>query len=105
MAIPDRRETTMSTFAVIYTYVEDSDAQRDAHRPAHRDFLRGLHDAGRLRASGPFGAGVTAGALLLLEGGSADEVGTLLDDDPFREAGVLADRSIRPWDIVIGGIG
>lgn len=95
----------MSTFAVIYSYVEGSDDERSAHRPAHRAFLRELHVAGRLRVSGPFGTGVPAGGLLIMEGESAAEIGELLDGDPFREAGVIADRSIRPWEIVVGGLG
>jgi uncharacterized protein YciI len=95
----------MSTFAVIYTYADGSDAARDEHRPAHRAFLRGLHEEGRLRVSGPFGAGGPAGALLVFEGESADEIAALLDDDPFQAAGVIAERSIRPWEVVIGGLG
>jgi uncharacterized protein YciI len=40
-----------STFAVIYTYTDDS-ALRDAMRPAHRDYLRGLADNRALLVAG-----------------------------------------------------
>lgn len=90
---------------MIYTYADGSDAARDEHRPAHRAYLRGLHEEGRLRVSGPFDGGGPAGALLVFEGESADEVAALLDDDPFQAAGVIAQRSIRPWEVVIGGLG
>lgn len=29
----------MATYVVNYTYAENSDVERDAHRPAHKDFL------------------------------------------------------------------
>lgn len=92
----------MGTYAVTYTYAPDTDAARDAHRPRHEDFLAGLHDSGRLRVSGPLDD--AAGALLVVEGGSAAEVEALLDGDPFRQEGVIAERSVRGWSIVFGGL-
>jgi uncharacterized protein YciI len=95
----------MSTFAVIYSYADGSDADRDEHRPAHRAYLRELHEQGRLVVSGPYVGGEPAGALLVFEGESADEIAALLDEDPFHKVGVVADRVIRPWEVVIGALG
>lgn len=92
----------MGTFAVIYTYGTDTEAERDAIRPQHKNFLAGLHDTGRLRISGPIDSG--AGALLVIAGESAEEVTSVLDDDPFRKNGLIADRSVREWTIVFGGL-
>jgi uncharacterized protein len=47
----------------------------------------------------------TPGGMLIFEGETAAEVGELLDADPFYEVGVVAKRSIKPWEIVIGGLG
>lgn len=92
----------MATYAVTYSYAEGSDAARDEHRPAHKDFLAGLHDSGRLRVSGPVDGG--SGALLVLEGASAEEIARVLDDDPFRRTGLIGDRTIREWSIFFGGL-
>jgi uncharacterized protein YciI len=92
----------MGTYAVTYTYAPDTDAARAAHRPRHKDFLAGLHGSGRLCVSGPLDDGT--GALLVVEGGSAAEVETLLDGDPFRQEGLIAERSVRGWSIVFGGL-
>jgi uncharacterized protein YciI len=95
----------VSLFAVFYTYAEGSDDKRDEHRPAHRAFLRELHDAGKLKVCGPWGPEEAPGGMLIFEGESAAEIGALLDRDPFAEVGVVAERSIKSWGIVIGGLG
>ena len=92
----------MATYAVTYRYADGSAAERDTHRPEHKDFLAGLHESGRLRVSGPVDGGT--GALLVIEGGSAEEVAGVLDADPFRRHGLIGDRSIREWSIVFGGL-
>jgi uncharacterized protein len=91
----------MSIFAVSYTYSDDV-ATRDEVRPAHRDFLRGLNAEGVVRASGPVDGGI--GALVVVEAESADDALRILDADPFEVRGVIAERSVRQWDVVIGGL-
>jgi uncharacterized protein len=95
----------LSLFAVFYTYAEGTDDKRDEHRPAHRAFLKELHAAGKLKVCGPWGPEQPPGGMLIFEGESASEIGELLDDDPFAEVGVVADRSIKSWGIVIGDLG
>ncbi|MDO5662032.1 MAG: YciI family protein [Brachybacterium sp.] len=90
----------MPTFAVTYVYTDDP-ARRDQHRPRHREYLRGLHERGALHLSGPLADG-PAGALLVMEAGDPEQVAELLDEDPFALEGLITERSIRPWDIVIG---
>ena len=92
----------MSVFAVTYTYAAGTDAQRDACRPEHKDFLAGLHRSGALRVSGPLDGGIAA--LLVFEGDSAEQVGSLLDGDPFHRNGLVAERVVREWNIVFGGL-
>jgi len=95
----------VSLFAVFYTYAEGSDDKRDEHRPAHRAFLRELHEAGKLKVCGPWGPEEAPGGMLIFEGDTAAQIGDLLDDDPFHQVGVVADRSIKSWGIVIGSVG
>lgn len=96
----------MPTYAVTYDYTDDT-AALAAARPDHRAYLGGLQQKGLLRASGPTAASADqpAGALLLFEAGTADEVDALLDADPFVLAGLVARRSVREWTVVIGSIG
>ena len=91
----------MSIFAVSYTYTDDV-ATRDEVRPGHRDFLRGLNADGVVRASGPVDGGI--GALVIVEAESAEAALRILDADPFALRGVIAERSVRQWDVVIGGL-
>ncbi|MFC8921780.1 YciI family protein [Cellulosimicrobium sp. NPDC057127] len=93
----------MPFHAVTYVYA-DRPADLDALRPEHRAFLRALHEDGTLRASGPLPAtaDARAGALLVLEAASPDDVGRVLDADPFVRAGLVAERTVRPWSPVIG---
>lgn len=112
----------MTTYCVQYVY-DDRTARRDEVRPAHRDHLRGLLETGRLLASGPYqgstvllrgglaepavadapgGAPEPSGALLLLRCEDLGELGAVLDADPFWQHGLIAERSVRAWDPVIG---
>lgn len=90
----------MSTFAVTYTYTDDV-ATRDEVRPSHRDFLVALQADRVVRASGPADGG--GGALIIVEADSADAAMGILDADPFVVRGVVAERSVRDWEVVIGG--
>lgn len=86
----------MTLFAVTYRYLDGSAETRSAVRPAHVEFLSGLHEQGRLVVSGPTGDEHDAGALLIFAGDSAADVAALLDQDPFARAGLL-DREVREW--------
>ena len=91
----------MSTFAVNYTYTDDV-ATRNEVRPSHRDFLTRLNADGAVRASGPVDGGT--GAMVIVEAESAEAALALLDADPFAVRGVIAERSVRQWEVVIGSL-
>lgn len=89
----------------VVTYIYDSHRTETISelRPRHRQFLADLHERGMLIASGPW-VGGSAGAYLLLATGSEQEALDLLDADPFRQAGVIEERSVQGWDPVIGSL-
>ncbi|WP_251151141.1 YciI family protein [Cellulosimicrobium sp. Marseille-Q4280] len=93
----------MPIHAVTYVYPARP-AELDAVRAEHRAFLRGLHEQGTLLASGPLPAtdDAAAGALLVLDAGSPVAAAEILDADPFARAGLVAERTVRPWSPVIG---
>ena len=84
----------MAIVAVLYQYTDDT-ATRDAVRPTHRNFLQSQPN---LRLSGPTDTG---GAIVLFEGDVA-EIEALMDRDPFKEAGVIASRTITAWSVNSG---
>lgn len=91
----------MAVFAVTYAYSADT-AALDEHRPAHREFLRGLAERGVLLVSGPYAAGEPAGALLLFRGDSKDELLALLAEDPFQVRGLVEETAATEWQVVLG---
>jgi uncharacterized protein len=88
----------VATFVALLTFGED-EALRLQTRPTHREYLRGLFDAGKLRMSGPWAD--DTGALLVYEAADLSEAQSLLDNDPYRAAGVVADARLREWRIVL----
>lgn len=93
----------MPVYAVEYAY-DDRSSERDRVRPDHRAFLQSLLGRGTLLASGPW-SGPDAdppGALLLVVAGSREEALQTLDADPFVTAGLVAQRSAREWNPVLG---
>lgn len=90
----------MSLFAVHYSYDSDT-ALLGRHRPAHREFLRGLLSAG-LVAAGAYPEAEEPGALLIVEAESQEAVESMLDDDPFMAAGAITTRRVQRWDPPIG---
>ncbi len=93
------REMTM--YAVNYTYSDDT-AGRDEHRPAHREFLGDLATDGALVLSGPFPDADPAGALLVFQAASSEEVRELLREDPLQQQGLVEAVEVREWTPVRG---
>ena len=73
----------MAFFAVQYTYIPDA-AKVQEYRPEHREFLANLHDQGIVKLSGPV-ATEPGQALIIVTGESAEEVGHIMDADPFQQ--------------------
>jgi uncharacterized protein YciI len=89
----------VAIFAVTYNYSASADALAEV-RPIHRDYLANLLTSGVLLASGPLVD--RAGALLILQGESAEQIGSVLDLDPFDIAGFIGERAIEQWNPVFG---
>ena len=90
----------MPVFAVQCQYVDQPDVVTE-HRPAHRDFLRGLLDQGIVLAAGAYTDG-PAGALLIFRGDSQEHIARILLDDPFQKLGLVQDCQIRTWGQAMG---
>jgi uncharacterized protein YciI len=90
----------MPLYATTYRYVDDS-AALDAIRPTHRAYLGDLTERGSLVMSGPYVGGV-AGALLVFEADDEDAARALTAADPFVQAGLVPEITVREWNVVLG---
>ncbi|MDT8406860.1 MAG: YciI family protein [Methylococcales bacterium] len=92
-------------YAIISTDVENSLPLRKTARPAHLARLTELQDQGRLLLAGPFpaldnsdpGEAGFTGSLVVAEFASLDEAKSWADADPYRQAGVYAQTTVKPF--------
>ncbi len=84
-------------YAAVFTYPSDMSMIQQA-RPAHRAYLVGLREQGKLAAAGPFSD--DSGALIIYEAGSEEEARRLIEADPFHTAGVFVQVQLRSWNQV-----
>jgi uncharacterized protein YciI len=85
-------------YAAIIEYSQDR-ARVEEIRPAHRQYLVGLRQAGQIAATGPFTDG--SGALIIYEAATREEAEKLLQADPFNQHGIFLSYVLRPWNPVI----
>ena len=93
-------------FAVIINIDRpDSTALRLSVRAAHRDYLHGAHDGITLKLAGPMLApdGKTMiGSLIVIEAATLEAAEAFADADPYHQAGLFSDMSVRQWNWVTG---
>ena len=89
----------MAKFVVQLVYGPDQDKRLEV-RPAHREYSAKLAEQGALLAGGPYADQL--GAMLVYEAADRDELQRILDADPYAEAGVLAETTVREWTAVTG---
>jgi hypothetical protein len=88
----------VAKFAVLLTYGSDNE-KRQAVRPSHRDYLRGLATDGKLLHAGPWAD--DSGSLIVYEAENLDEARAILAADPFTIEGIVTDSVIREWNRVL----
>lgn len=88
----------MGTYVATLEFTEDEELRLKT-RPVHREYLAKLVESGKLWLSGPWAD--DTGALLVYEAENLAEAEGLLEADPYRRAGVLANARIREWRIVM----
>ncbi len=96
-------------YAILALDHPDSLARRQPARPAHLARLEQLRDAGRLLLAGPMpaidaedpGPAGFQGSLVVAEFGDLDAARAWADADPFVEAGVYREVTVRPFRKVL----
>ncbi len=96
-------------YAIIAEDVENSLKDRLAARPKHVERLTALQGQGRLILAGPHpavdsedpGENGFSGSLIVAEFESLEEAQVWADTDPYIEAGVYANVTIKPFKKVL----
>jgi uncharacterized protein len=92
-------------YAITGIDIENSLDKRKAARPAHVARLQKLLEEGRLLLAGPFpaidaedpGPAGFSGSLIIAEFDDLDAAKAWADADPYREAGVYREVTVRPF--------
>ena len=92
-------------YAITGIDVENSLDKRKAARPAHVARLQKLLEEGRLLLAGPFpaidaddpGPAGFSGSLIIAEFEDLEAAKAWADADPYREAGVYREVTVRPF--------
>lgn len=96
-------------YVIMWEDVKDSLPLRQSVRPEHLARVDELKKAGRLVVGGPFpaidaedpGAAGFTGSLIIAEFQSRDEAQEWIDNDPYAQAGVFTQASVRPFKQVL----
>lgn len=91
----------MALYALLYHYTDDQDLVA-THRPAHRQYLKGLFERGDLVVAGPLGEPGPPRGLLVLDVESVHQVKRIAEADPFSEHDVIEDYTIGNWSLSFG---
>ena len=91
----------MSVYALNYVYGGPQEILTE-HRPAHRAFLRELHERGVVIVSGPLEA---HGALIIVRADSVEEIERIITEDPLVVHGAVTQHTIREWTVTTGSLG
>lgn len=90
----------MPTFAVTYRYESAQTDEREANKPAHREWLSQQVQAGTVLSVGPFVDG--SGALLLVSAPDAGSARALIAEDPHCQRKFVTDPEVKEWKPVFG---
>ena len=80
-----------------YEYVDDIEERRGEYREAHLAAIRRYADDHRIVIAGAVGDPVRSGLLVFREAADAE---AFAEADPYVKAGLVARRTVEPWNVV-----
>jgi uncharacterized protein YciI len=89
-------------YLLIYHTVENYVERRAPFRAEHLGYAEEAHARGELFMAGALGDPADT-AILIFKADSPAVVEAFARNDPYVRAGLIRDRSVRPWTVVIGG--
>lgn len=92
----------MALFAVTYRYEAHQTEDREANKPAHREWLAARVETGDILTVGPFADG--SGALLVVSARDSDAAGEVIAADPHCQRDLVSEITVRQWSPVFGAL-
>jgi uncharacterized protein len=92
-AVPERLQL------LFYDYVDDIVERRAPHREAHLAHIARWKDDGRVVMAGAIGDPPHGGVLAMRVDDPA-LVEEFVNDDPYKEAGLITTWRVEPWNVV-----
>lgn len=87
-------------YVLRYAYVADMVERRAPHRENHLAYVHAAIAEGRIPVAGALGD-PPVGAVLVLVAEGAEEVERFADGDPYHAAGLITERQVDRWMVVI----
>ena len=89
-------------YILFYKTVPDYLELRAPHREAHLALARAAQARGEMVMAGAL-ADPADGAVLVFSGDGPEVAERFARQDPYVQAGIIAEWTVRPWTVVIGG--
>lgn len=89
-------------FLLIYKAVENFVEKRQPHGETHLAHARAAHERGELLVAGALDQ-PPDGAVLVFEGEDNRLAVEFANQDPYVQAGLITEWTVRPWTVVFGG--
>ena len=94
---PELEFPAMKRFVVLLRFTDNE--RRLEVRPAHREYLRSLHEQGKLLTAGPWAD--DTGALLIYQAADEAELDRIIADDPYTPENVVEIAMRREWTPIV----
>lgn len=88
-------------YILFYTYVKDVAERRAPLREGHLALLGKFKNEGKLVMAGAWNP--LDGAALVFKGADQSVVDEFIKADPYIANGLVTQRQVREWNVVIGG--
>ncbi len=89
-------------YVLFYKTVDNYVERRAPYRDQHLAYANAAHDRGALVLAGALDEPAD-GAVLVFQGDGPSVAEDFATNDPYVKAGLIAEWSVRPWTVVIGG--
>jgi uncharacterized protein YciI len=93
----------MAYYLLEYALIDDYLARRTTFREEHLALAREAHRRGNLILAGAL-AEPPDRAVLIWRTSDPSVIERFIDDDPYVRNGLVTSWTIRPWNVVIGGV-
>ena len=91
----------MTTYVLIYNYVDNYLEARTPHRPEHLGIAKGYVEQGQLLMAGAYSS-APHGAILVFNVDDKAIIEEFAKNDPYTKNGVVTSWEIREWNVAVG---